>query len=172
MVTNSGQTYGQPTKGNNRSGKIRNTWQQLIAKIRAIPDYKDFPKLSFGKLRKTSASWVRKLGGGELASIHIAHGKATGDGLLDVYANRHFKKLFNVHKRIWKKLQGVLVGDFPTPKARKPNSKPIEPVTVRRIIALHKQGFKRLYIMKETGATRTAVSRIIRNAKKQSEASK
>ena len=54
----------------------------------------DFPRQSFGKLRKTAASWIRRVGGGEMASIFIAHGKATGDSLLDLYADREFSKLF------------------------------------------------------------------------------
>jgi integrase len=170
LVTSSGKTYDQPTKGNNKPGKIRNAWNRLLNRIRAIEEHKDFPKLSFGKLRKTSASWVRKIGGGELASIHIAHGKATGDTLLDVYANRQFKRLFNVHMRMWKKLKSVLVGAFPIPKATKPNT-PTQPAKVKRILALQKQGFKLSYIAKKTDTPLTSVARIIRNAKKKGEAS-
>src|ERR1035438_2972990 len=161
MLTTSGKTYDQVTKGNNKPGKIRNAWNSLTDKIRLIPEHKDFPKLSFGKLRKTSASWVRKIGGGELASIHISHGKATGDNLLDVYANRDFKRLFGVHKRIWVKLSKVLVGSFPVPKASNPHYNPVEPAKQKRILALHRQGFKVAHIAKEIGTSTFTVRRIL-----------
>ena len=167
MVTTSCKTYDAVTKGNNKSGKIRNAWNRLTAKIRAIPEHKDFPKLSFGKLRKTSSSWVRKIGGGELASIHISHGNATGDKLLDVYANRDFKRLFRVHKRIWAKLSKVLVGSFPAPKASKPHYNPVEPAKQKRILALRQQGFKVAHIAKEIGTTTFTVRRILAKAKKE-----
>ena len=60
---------------------------------------------------------MRRVGGGEMASIFIAHGKATGDSLLDLYADRQFRKLFKCQKRIWKKLKGVLTGDLPRAEA-------------------------------------------------------
>ena len=165
LVTSSGKPYCQPTKGNNKNGKIRNSWNRLLDRIRSIKEHKDFPRLSFGKLRKTSASWVRKLGGGELASIHICHGKATTDSLLDVYADRQFKRLFKVHKRLWKKLSDLLVGGFPTPQARKPLTM-TEPAKTKRILTLHKRGYSMRGIEKETDTPLTTVSRIIRQAKK------
>src|SRR5262249_29517320 len=74
IVSDSGKPYCVATAGNNNQ-KIRNSWNRLMKRVRQ--ENPDFPRLSFGKLRKTSASWVRRGGGGELASIFIAHGKAT-----------------------------------------------------------------------------------------------
>ena len=115
LVSDSGQPYSAVTAGNNNNQKIRNSWNRLMKRVRR--DHPDFPRLSFGKLRKTSASWMRRVGGGEMASIFIAHGKATGDSLLDLYADRQFRKLFKCQKRIWNKLKGVLTGDFPRAEA-------------------------------------------------------
>ena len=165
LVTSSGKPYCQPTKGNNKNGKIRNSWNRLLDRIRSIEEHKNFPRLSFGKLRKTSASWVRKIGGGELASIHISHGKATTDSLLDVYADRQFKRLFSAHKRLWKRLESVMVGGFPVPKARKPLSV-TEPAKVKRILTIRRRGYSLGGIARETDTPPTTVARIIRNAKK------
>ena len=140
LVTNSGKPYGAVTKGNNTNQKIRNTWRRLVNRVRK--DHPDFPDLSFGKLRKTSASWMRRKGGGEIASIFIAHGKATGDGLLDLYADRQFRKLFECQKRIWKKLEGVLTGAFPEPTKHRPTSYRLDDPLKKRIQKLRRQGYK------------------------------
>lgn len=138
LVTDAGKPYFAVTKGNNSNQKIRNSWNRLLGRVRE--KHPDFPKLSFGKLRKTSASWMRRVGGGEMASIFIAHGKATGDSLLDLYADRQFRKLFKCQKRIWKKLSTILTGEFPEPKVRKPFSNRLDESFKERILALRKQG--------------------------------
>jgi hypothetical protein len=163
LLTKTGKPFDNPTKGNNVVGKIGKIWNTLIDRVRSNNAYKDFPRLSFGKLRKTSASWVRRLGGGELGSIHISHGSATGDALLDLYADRQFRTLFKVHRRIGKKLESVLKSEFPDPVKAIPR-KTVEPKT-KRILTLRRQGFKLSYIVKQTGVGRSTVTRIIKQNK-------
>ncbi len=158
LVSDSGKPYCTATAGNNNNQKIRNSWNRLMKRVRQ--DHPDFPRLSFGKLRKTSASWMRRVGGGEMASIFIAHGKATGDGLLDLYADRQFRKLFKCQKRIWQKLKHVLKGDFPEPKPHKPTSRRIDDALKQRIRKMSQQGYKLTKIAEMTKIPLTTVRRI------------
>ena len=158
LVTNSGQPYGAVTKGNNTNQKIRNTWRRLVNRV--LKDHPDFPDLSFGKLRKTAASWMRRKGGGEIASIFIAHGKATGDDLLDLYADRQFRKLFECQQRIWKKLKGVLTGAFPEPTKQLPMNHRLDDPLKKRIQKLRRQGYKLTKIAELTKTPLTTVRRI------------
>jgi hypothetical protein len=161
LVADSGKPYSAVTVGNNNNQKIRNSWNRLLKRVRQ--EHNDFPRLSFGKLRKTSASWIRRVrgGGGEMGSIFLAHGKATADPLLDVYANRQFRRLFNCQKRIWKRLKDVLAGDFPEPKAHRPMSHRLEDALKKRIQKLKKQGYRLSAIAKMTDTPFTTVRRIV-----------
>jgi hypothetical protein len=160
LVSDSGQPYSAVTVGNNNNQKIRNSWNRLMKRIRQEKDHADFPRLSFGKLRKTAASWMRRVGGGEIASIFITHGKATGDSLLDLYADRQFRRLFKCQKRIWKKLEGVMTGDFPEPKPHKPTSHRLNDALKKRIQKLRGQGYKFTKIAELTNTPLTTVRRI------------
>ena len=160
LVSDSGQPYSAVTVGNNNNQKIRSSWSRLMKRVRQEKDHSDFPQLSFGKLRKTAASWMRRVGGGEMASIFIAHGKATGDSLLDLYADRQFRKLFKCQKRIWEKLKGVLTGEFPEPKPHKPTSHRLEDALKKRIQKLKRQGYKLTKIAELTKTPLTTVRRI------------
>src|SRR6185437_13547077 len=52
LVSDSGKPYCAVTVGNNNNQKIRNSWNRLIKRVRQ--KHPEFPRLSFGKLRKTS----------------------------------------------------------------------------------------------------------------------
>ncbi len=157
LVSDSGKPYCAVTAGNNNQ-KIRNSWTRLMKRVGQ--DHPNFPRLSFGKLRKTSASWMRRVGGGDMASIFIAHGKATGDSLLDLYADRQFRKLFKCQKRIWKKLKQVLTGTFPEPKKHKPTSHRLEDALKKRLQKLKRQGYKLTKIAEVANTPLTTVRRI------------
>jgi hypothetical protein len=159
LVSDSGKPYCAVTVGNNNNQKIRNSWNRLLKRVRQEHD--DFPRLSFGKLRKTAASWMRRVGGGEMGSIFLTHGKATDDPLLDVYANRHFRTLFKCQKRIWKKLRHVLAGEFPEPKAHKPTSHRLEDALKKRIQKLKQRGYRLTKIAHMTNTPLTTVRRIV-----------
>ena len=159
LVSDSGKPYFAVTSGNNNNQKIRNSWNRLLGRVRA--ENPDFPRLSFGKLRKTSATWVRKLGGGETASVFIAHGKATGDTLLDRYADRNFRKLFRCQRKIWGKLSEHLAGEFPEPVRRQPTSRRIDEAAKARMRALRRQGRTLTDIAELMGTSVPTVSRIV-----------
>jgi hypothetical protein len=168
LVSDSGKPYCEATAGNNNNQKIRNSWNRLMKRVRQ--ENADFPRLSFGKLRKTAASWMRRVGGGEMASIFIAHGKATGDSLLDLYADRQFSKLFECQQRIWKKLKDVLTGEFPEPRPHKPTSHRLDDTLKKRIQRLRRQGYKLKKIAELTNTPLTTVCRIASSQSLDSEA--
>lgn len=70
---------------------ISNTWNKLIARVQK--NEPEFRRLSFKWLRKSGSSLVRKIGGGEISSLYLSHGKgsATADELLSVYADTDWK---------------------------------------------------------------------------------
>jgi hypothetical protein len=155
LTTETGQSYLAPTKANNRGARIPNAWNRLIARIRK--DHHDFPKFSFGKLRKTAGDLVRKFADGEVAGIFLAHGQAVrSDELADVYTNRPFDRVFLALDRIWEHLRGIFVGGFgdATPATAK-----ITIGTIRRIQILSEQGMKPSKIAEVCGVALTTVRR-------------
>ncbi len=94
LVTAAGKNLVMPTKGNNRNGRIPNVWSTLLKRIEK--DVPGFRRLSFNKLRKTGASLVREVGGGEISGIYLCHGQSVkSDSLAEVYTNRPFDKVFS-----------------------------------------------------------------------------
>jgi hypothetical protein len=94
LVTRKGESFAKRTSGGRQNGRVTNIWKALTDRVRK--DHPEFSVLSFGKLRKTGATLVRLHGGGEAASLYLAHGVAyQGDDLLEVYSNRPFSTLFS-----------------------------------------------------------------------------
>lgn len=84
---------------NRRTGRIPNSWTSLNKRI--TEQEPEFKNLSFGKLRKTGATIVRKLANAEIASIYLAHGKPFGDDKdLEAYADRPYGQLFETLDRM------------------------------------------------------------------------
>ena len=89
---------------NRRTGTIPNSWKSLNTRI---TDHEpNFKVLSFGKLRKTGATIIRKLANAEIASIYLAHGKPFGDDKdLEAYADRPYGQLFEALDRMHEHLK-------------------------------------------------------------------
>ena len=68
VLTKNGRPLNQQTAGGSRNMRIPNTWNTLLKRIRR-KDFPTFRKLSFNKLRKTAASFVRRKYGGEVAGM-------------------------------------------------------------------------------------------------------
>src|SRR5262249_44282481 len=82
------------------------------------------------------------------------------DTLLDLYAERQFQKLFKCQKRIWKKLQHILTGEFPEPQPHKPTSHRLSDALKKKIQRLKRRGYKLTTIAKMTSTPLSTVSRI------------
>lgn len=92
LLNENGESYDKLTKGNNRNQQIPNAWDRLTSRIQE--DHPTFPRLSFGKLRKTTGNLVRSIASDEVASLFLCHGKPVNDDeLLDAYTNRPFSKV-------------------------------------------------------------------------------
>lgn len=92
LLNENGEPYDKLTKGNNRNQQIPNAWDRLSSRIQE--DHPTFPRLSFGKLRKTTGNLVRSVASDEVASLFLCHGKPVNDDdLLDAYTNRPFPRV-------------------------------------------------------------------------------
>lgn len=100
ILRESGEPLCKVTPAGNTSNKAANTWTGKLFE-RVKKDHPDFPKLSFGKLRKTASNWVRRYGGGEMARLFTMHGSTVeNDDNLAAYTNEDFRKLFKVQRKV------------------------------------------------------------------------
>jgi integrase len=158
LLTKQGNTLWEPTKNGNPNRQIPNAWQRWLKRVRK--DYRDFPPLGFKYLRKTAATLMRRLAGGEVASIFLAHGKATGDDLLEVYAQRPFRRVHKALRKLRRRLQPVfdkVAVPFPDEVQE---TRPALPLgKIRQIKEMRRQGFKVCHISKTLGVSRATVYR-------------
>ena len=141
FVTRDGKTLVEPTEGNNRNGRIASVWDRLIKRI--MVDVPGFKKLSFNKLRKTGGNLMRRLAGGELFAVYMAHGQSVrGDDLAEVYSDRPFDQVFQALDKVRSELAPVFDGvtcPFPIGDYKKRN--PSVSIAVReKIISLRQSG--------------------------------
>ena len=74
--------------------------------VTSLSSAADFRRLSYGKLRKTAASLIRRFADGEVAGVFLAHGQPVeSDDLLEIYSNRPFGKVFDALRRVGEYLQ-------------------------------------------------------------------
>ena len=125
---------------------------------RVKKDHPDFPKKSFGKLRKTGGNMVRRLAGGEIHSVYICHGNPVkADDLAELYSNRPYAKLFETLRRIEDELQ-PLWDAVPDPFARH-TQQYTSLSKVKQIKAMDQDGVPITEIAKTVGVSRMTVYR-------------
>jgi hypothetical protein len=135
-----------------RSNKVAAAWGRLLKRVRK--DQPEFRSLSFNKLRKTSSRAIRRLAGGEAASIFLAHGETTDDDQLEAYASRHFAPLFEALDQYRQEIKRI----FDTPLAT--GRRAVVPLgRIEHIRALWHDGVRPEEIAKATGASRATVYR-------------
>jgi hypothetical protein len=116
--------------------------------------------LSFNKLRKTSSTALRKLSGGEVAGIFLAHGNPVpSDILVDFYANRDFTAVHEACDKWRERLASVFAGlAAPFVKERRKHQKPEATLEKRRrIVALRAEKRTLKQIGQEVGLSINAV---------------
>lgn len=86
LVTSTGQPLYRDFSKNSQSS-FGNYFNRLVKST-------GVSKLSFGKLRKHFATWLRNKGEAELASMAVQHGNPTKDKLLHHYSNLPYKRYF------------------------------------------------------------------------------
>ncbi len=159
LVTRKGQRFDSPTKRDHTNAQIPNSWDRLTQQVRK--DQPDFRKLSYNKLRKTASNLIRKEADGEVAGVFLCHGTPVkSDGLLDVYTNRPFAKVFEAIDRVGERLRPLwaTVKD-PFPEETVKGGPNISQGTIRRIQQLRLQGFKITHIAKELNVSTETVRR-------------
>ena len=155
-MTDTGRPYWSKTKEGNCSQAIPNLWNRLWDLVQR--DYPDFPWLPFNSLKDTSANFVRRIGGGETASLHLAHKHQSTDDDLNRYTNPVRKKHFKVLRRLELKLQPVFDAAGSEPWADQPKNY-IGRAKIKEIIELRSQGIKIAEIARKLGVSTTTIYR-------------
>lgn len=139
--------------GNNRSQHIANHWQRVYDRI--VKDHPDFRRLSFNKLRKTGASWMRHNRGAEVAKVYLSHGERE---VLDHYTDPRFRALSKALTRFRKWLGETFSGvadPFPAnPEMHNPS---LSRGTIKRIGALRQQGYTLAKVSELVGVSMATV---------------
>jgi len=171
LLNQNGNPLWRLTKGSNRAQDIPNLWNRLLNRVQK--DHPDFRRLPFNSLRDTSGDFVRRIAGGEIASLHLAHKHQTDDENLGRYTNplrrRHTKALLKLEKKLASVFADV---DDPFPAEMKkvqsegqvPN---ISPGKIRRIRQLFRQGYKRSKIAELVGVSTQTVYRHCKDVSRQ-----
>ncbi len=157
LLTDEGNPFFRRTEGNNPGRTFQNKWNGLTLRIQS--DYPEFPWLSFGKLRKTSSSLVRREAGGEVAGVFLCHGNpVSSDDLLDVYTNRPFGKVFDALRALGEQLQPVF-DSAPKDLWKQPKQQYTGLKKVKRIKKLKEEGKSIREIAEAVGLSKTTVGR-------------
>ena len=159
-MTEDGHSYIAPTATGNPNQRIPNIFDLVVGRVRK--DHGTFPKMSFGKLRKTGANLVKRFSDGEVAATFLCHGQAVKvDDLADVYTDRPIGKVFMALRKVEELLQPMFAAApaNPFPEERKKGGLNITPGQVNKIKKLRQQGFKIEVICEKTGFSRTTVLR-------------
>lgn len=163
LLNQNGNPYWRLTKGSNRAQDIPNIWTRLLDRVRK--DHPEFRRLPFNSLRDTSGDFIRRIAGGEIASLHLAHKHQTDDENLGRYTNPLRRRHTKAIKRLEEKLATAFadVADpFPVEmtKVQSEGQVPnISPGKIRRIRQLHAQGYKRTKIAELVGVSTQTVYR-------------
>jgi len=157
VLTKNGRPLNQQTAGGSRNMRIPNTWNTLLRRIRR-KDFPTFRPLSFNKLRKTAASFVRRKYGGEVAGMFLAHGRVVTDDLLEHYADRNFRPVFKAcrhRQKVLGKMFAKVAEPFPASDTK--HNPSVTLGTIKRIKELRQQGMAIKDIAAEVGLHRATV---------------
>jgi hypothetical protein len=164
VLSRNGLPLHRQTAGGNANRSVANAWAKLSKRVRR--DHAGVPALGFKFLRKTASSLLRRLSSGETASLFLAHGRATADGLLDVYAVRPFGRVFRALRKLRAKLAPVFAHHSPFPETTRRRASQgrgeLSLAKQRRIAELKAQGYKIDKIMELVGVARASVYKYAR----------
>lgn len=163
LLNQEGNPLWRLTKGSNRSQDIPNAWNRLLDRVQR--DIPEFRRLPFNSLRDTSGDFVRRIAGGEIASLHLAHKHQTDDDNLGRYTNplrrRHAKALRKLEQKLVSIFADV-ADPFPVEMKKVQSEGQVPNISVgkvRRIRKLYAQGYKQTKIAEIVGVSRQTVSR-------------
>lgn len=157
LVTDRGTAFLKQTTGGNRSQNFNRRWTDLTTRVRK--DFPKFPKLSFGKLRKTAGNMVRQIADGEIAGVFLCHGRPVkNDDLIDLYTDRPFSKVFDALRKLEEKLTPVF-DSAPDDLSAQPKQQYTGLKKSKRILELDAEGKTVRQIAEAVGLSKTTVHR-------------
>jgi hypothetical protein len=161
LVTDRGTPFLKQTTGGNRGQNFNRRWADLTTRIRN--DYPQFPKLSFGKLRKTAGNMVRQIADGEVAGVFLCHGRPVKtDDLIDLYTDRPFAKVFDALKQLEEKLKPVF-DNAPDDLTSQPKQQYTGLKKSKRIFQLREEGKTVRQIAETVGLSKSTIHRHLAN---------
>jgi hypothetical protein len=158
MMTDNGLPCLKVTKSGHNGQWFANRWGDLTKRVRK--DHPDFPKLSFGKLRKTAGNLIRRFAGGEVAGVFLCHGNPVKtDELSELYTNRPFASTFRAIRQAEEYL-APMFDAVPDPFGKYHQQYTSRKI-VKRVLDLHQQNRSLREIADEVGLSKTTVQRHI-----------
>lgn len=159
VVNQHGTSLINGTKRGNENQVIKNHWDRLMGRVTA--DHPDFHKLPFKCLRKTGATFIRKLASGEVASMYLAHGEKADhkDQLLSVYTSRPWRKVHKALAKLRSKLLPILTS---VPEPWKETAFRKSPMIRTEVLALRQEGKSYQEIATKVGLHPITVGKICR----------
>lgn len=148
--------YHETANGNVIDG-FGNRWDDLMKRIRKDKG-DEFPKYSFGKLRKTAATEILRVADPHIASMLLAHQTISDDELLRRYANLHWEDLFNAQRKLEEELRPIFEAAGSDPFGIKPKTY-IGVEKTKAIFELYELGNTAQAIAEQLGTTASTVYR-------------
>lgn len=160
FLTERGRPLWHYTKEGNVSDGVSNAWNRLIDRIQL--DHPKFPRYSFNKLRKTSATRILEIASAEVASMLLAHKTISDDELLQHYALLPWDKLYSAQLELERRLDTFFKAAGPTPWVEPPRTY-IGVARAKRVVTLHHEGVSAEQIATELNVNVATVYRHLRN---------
>jgi integrase len=137
VVNEKGNPLVQGTPKGNENQTIKNHWDRLLDRVEE--EHRGFHRLPFKCLRKTGATYVRKLASAEVASMYLAHGERADDKdqLLAVYTSRPWRKVHRALGKLRAKLLPILTS---VADPWKEVNHRMSPRLRKEVLALRRQG--------------------------------
>jgi hypothetical protein len=162
LINGEGNPLWRKTKGGNRCKDIPNAWYRLLDRIEQ--DHPTFPRHGFNTLRDTSANMVRRIAGGEVASIHLTHRHQSRDRNLRRYTNIPWKKVFKAQRILERKLAEVFT--LPDDPWQDREHQYVTQAQIKKMRAMSKEGKPVAQIAREVGVAKTTMYRWVGPQKK------
>ena len=159
LLNGNGNPLWRKTKGGNRSKDIPNAWYRLLDRVQK--DHPGFPRHGFNTLRDTSADMVRRIAGGEVASMHLTHRHQSRDRNLRRYTNPPRSNLFKAQRILERKLSKAFVMDDSLWENR--DHQYVTQGQIEKMRTMANDGIPVAQIANGTGVARTTVYRWLGN---------
>jgi uncharacterized protein (DUF433 family) len=157
FIADSGNPVYHESENGNVIDGFANRWNDLIKRIRKDKG-EEFPKYSFGKIRKTAATEILRLADPHIASMLLAHKTISDDELLRRYANLPWDNLYDAQHRLEQELTPLFEAAGTEPFQTKPKTY-IGVGKTKAILDMDAEGMTPTEIAAQLGVTTATVYR-------------